>query len=555
MKMFLSRSAAKSFSGLWVVILLTALAVAQKTPSATKPEASPSPKAAVTLGGKPLFFVQERVLSFSPEDRAAAITDRINRISENPLVKTSAISVSEGDGSTDIVAGDVAIMSVTDIDAKTAGKTRQELATEYALKIRTAIQEQRAEHSWRTIAEGTGFTLLATIVLFGCIFLLNRFYPKLYARIRSWQHTRIRSIRIQTFELLPAERITSFLISTAKLMRFFVVAVLTYFYLSVTFNFFPWTRGYAAILLDYVLTPAKLIGNEVADYLPNLFFVAVILAVAYYISRLIKTIFTEVGKGSIAISGFYPEWAEPTFKIVRFLIIALTVVVVFPYLPGSKSPAFQGVSIFLGLLLSLGSSSAVANIVAGVILTYMRAFTIGDRVQIADTTGDVVEKNLLVTRVRTIKNVEITIANAMVLSSHIINFSTSSNGKGLILHTGVTIGYDAPWRQVHTLLIDAANSTENILKEPAPFVLQTALDDFYVSYELNAYTDKPNVMAKTYSDLHQHIQDKFNETGVEIMSPHYSALRDGNQTAIPDEYFKKGYSAKPFSVRIDKSTD
>jgi len=446
-------------------------------------------------------------------------------------------------------------MSVTDIDAKTAGKTRQELATEYALKIRTAIQEQRAEHSWRTIAEGTGFTLLATIVLFGCIFLLNRFYPKLYARIRSWQHTRIRSIRIQTFELLPAERITSFLISTAKLMRFFVVAVLTYFYLSVTFNFFPWTRGYAAILLDYVLTPAKLIGNEVADYLPNLFFVAVILAVAYYISRLIKTIFTEVGKGSIAISGFYPEWAEPTFKIVRFLIIALTVVVVFPYLPGSKSPAFQGVSIFLGLLLSLGSSSAVANIVAGVILTYMRAFTIGDRVQIADTTGDVVEKNLLVTRVRTIKNVEITIANAMVLSSHIINFSTSSNGKGLILHTGVTIGYDAPWRQVHTLLIDAANSTENILKEPAPFVLQTALDDFYVSYELNAYTDKPNVMAKTYSDLHQHIQDKFNETGVEIMSPHYSALRDGNQTAIPDEYFKKGYSAKPFSVRIDKSTD
>jgi len=553
--MFLSRSAAKSFSGLWVVILLTALAVAQKTPSATKPEASPSPKAAVTLGGKPLFFVQERVLSFSPEDRAAAITDRINRISENPLVKTSAISVSEGDGSTDIVAGDVAIMSVTDIDAKTAGKTRQELATEYALKIRTAIQEQRAEHSWRTIAEGTGFTLLATIVLFGCIFLLNRFYPKLYARIRSWQHTRIRSIRIQTFELLPAERITSFLISTAKLMRFFVVAVLTYFYLSVTFNFFPWTRGYAAILLDYVLTPAKLIGNEVADYLPNLFFVAVILAVAYYISRLIKTIFTEVGKGSIAISGFYPEWAEPTFKIVRFLIIALTVVVVFPYLPGSKSPAFQGVSIFLGLLLSLGSSSAVANIVAGVILTYMRAFTIGDRVQIADTTGDVVEKNLLVTRVRTIKNVEITIANAMVLSSHIINFSTSSNGKGLILHTGVTIGYDAPWRQVHTLLIDAANSTENILKEPAPFVLQTALDDFYVSYELNAYTDKPNVMAKTYSDLHQHIQDKFNETGVEIMSPHYSALRDGNQTAIPDEYFKKGYSAKPFSVRIDKSTD
>lgn len=177
----------------------------------------------------------------------------------------------------------------------------------------------------------------------------------------------------------------------------------------------------------------------------------------------------------------------------------------------------------------------------------------GDRVKIADTIGNIVEKNLLVTRVRTIKNVEITIANSMVLGSHIVNFSSSAEQKGLILHTSVTIGYDAPWRTVHKLLIEAALSTEHVLREPYPFVLQTALDDFYVHYEINAHTDHPSLMARTYSDLHQNIQDKFYEAGVEIMSPHFSSMRDGNQIAIPAEYREKGYSAPAFRVGIFES--
>jgi small-conductance mechanosensitive channel len=181
----------------------------------------------------------------------------------------------------------------------------------------------------------------------------------------------------------------------------------------------------------------------------------------------------------------------------------------------------------------------------------MRAFRLGDRVQIADTVGDVIEVSLLVTRIRTIKNVEITIANSMVLSSHIINFSGSVQNEGLILHTTVTIGYDAPWRKIHKLLIDAALSTDNILTTPAPFVLQTALDDFYVHYQINAYTDQPSNMAKTYSDLHQNIQDKFYEGGVEIMSPHFSTIRDGNHIAIPDQYLPKDYKASSFRVGLD----
>ena len=224
----------------------------------------------------------------------------------------------------------------------------------------------------------------------------------------------------------------------------------------------------------------------------------------------------------------------------------------FPYLPGADSPAFKGISVFLGVLFSLGSTSAIGNIVAGVILTYMRAFSLGDRVQIADTMGDVVEKTLLVTRIRTIKNVDITIPNAMVLGSHITNYSSSSQQYGLILHTTVTIGYDAPWRQVHQLLIDAATATENILQLPAPFVLQTSLDDFYVSYQINAYTDRPALMARTYSELHQNIQDRFNEARVEIMSPHYSTLRDGNQTTIPPDYLPDDYRTPGFKFETDK---
>jgi small-conductance mechanosensitive channel len=240
--------------------------------------------------------------------------------------------------------------------------------------------------------------------------------------------------------------------------------------------------------------------------------------------------------------------AMPTYKIARLLIIAFTLVVAFPYLPGSKSPAFQGISIYFGILLSLGLSSAIANVVAGTVLTYTRAFLLGDRVKIGDTVRDIVENTLLVTLIRTIKNVDIAIPNGMVLSSHIVNFSSAAKQVGLILHTSVTIGYDSPWRKVHELLISAAESTASILPEPKSFVLQTTLDEFYVSYEINAYTDQPNRTAQIYWELHHHIQDKFYEAGVEIMSPHYFGVRDGNHVAFPTEHVPQNYVAPAFRI-------
>jgi small-conductance mechanosensitive channel len=512
------------------------------------PAETRTPGAPVVVGKDTIFFVQERVLSFSPEDRARAVSERIRNIAKNALISLESITAVNGETTSDIVAGDLMIMSVTDRDARMAGRSRQELAEDYAQKIRRALAKQRETYSLRSILVGAGLFLLATAVLVTGIWLLRTVFIKLYIKVASWEGTRIKPLKIQNLEILSAGRSIFILIKLLKGLRLAIILLLFYFYIPLVLDFFPWTHGVASVLYGYMISPMMTVVQSLLAFIPNLLFIAIIVAVIRYVIRGVRVIFSAIANGTISLTGFYRDWAMPTYKIVRFLIIAFGAVVIFPYLPGSKSPAFQGISIFLGILFSLGSTSAVANMVAGIILTYMRPFKMGDRVKIADAEGDVIEKTLLVTRLTTIKNVDITIPNAMVLSSHIINYNSSAKELGLVLHTTVTIGYDAPWRKVHELLIAAAGSVEEIQKEPKPYVLQTALDDFYVHYELNCYTNEPHIMAKTYSQLHQNIQDRFNEAGVEIMSPHYSSLRDGNKATIPEEHLPKTYRAPSFRI-------
>jgi small-conductance mechanosensitive channel len=300
------------------------------------------------------------------------------------------------------------------------------------------------------------------------------------------------------------------------------------------FSAFPATRNAAAVLLGYVLEPARAAGSGLVDYLPRLFFIGVAAAIAYALIRIARFTFAEIGKGTFRLEGFPAEWATPTYRITRFVILAFSAVMIYPYLPGAQTRAFEGISLFLGVLLSLGSSGMVSNLVAGTILTYTRAFRVGDRIRIADTEGDVIGHALLATRIRTIKNVDITVPNARVLAEHIVNYSAAAQGPGLILHDQVTIGYDVPWRQVHELLIDAALKTGHVLAEPRPYVLQSGLDDFYARYTINATTREPSRMAATYSELRQNIQDAFHGAGIEITSAHYMALRDGSRAARPD---------------------
>jgi len=308
--------------------------------------------------------------------------------------------------------------------------------------------------------------------------------------------------------------------------------LLIYLTLPVVFRLFPWTKSWSDSLIGFVLDPLKNIFSALIDFVPKLITIAVIVGVFHYVKRAIKFLAYEIETERLKVSGFYPDWAKPTFNIVKILLNAFMLVMIWPYIPGSDLAIFKGVSVFLGILISFGSSSAISNGVAGMVITYMRPFKIGDVVKIGDTTGAVLEKSLLVTRVRTIKNEIITIPNSAILNGNTVNYTSMSVNEGLIIHSTLTLGYDIPWTTAHELLIGAALVTEGVIKEKKPFVLQTSLEDWYVSYQINAYISDPCIMAVIYSELHRNIHEAFDKAGVEIMSPHYQAIRDGNESTV-----------------------
>ncbi len=524
----------------------TASDLAQDSPIPGRPAADTAAAAAVTIRGDTVLFVSARSGAFTAEERAAAISARVLRLTRTAV---DSLTVDVGEAATDILAGDVVLMSVSDADAAAAGVTRDALVRAYRDVLHREIGRVSLRETIRRVALGSLFTVLATALLVLLLRLLRRGSERLEALIERRRRGGRTSISVRSVEVLSADSTANVLQTGITGLRWLVIAVLLYVYLPLVLSFFPWTEQYADRLLSYLLTPLGQVARSALNYLPNIFFIAVIVAVGRVALKVIRLLFNAVEHGTLSVKGFEREWADPTYKIVRFLVIAFMGVVLFPYLPGAKSDAFKGVSLFLGVLVSFGSSSAIANIVAGVVLTYTRAFNVGDRVQIGETTGDVVAKTLLVTRVRTIKNVDVTIPNAMVLGAHVLNFTAVADTSGLILHTAVTIGYDVPWRQVHELLIAAAKATPDLMEDPAPFVLQKSLDDFYVSYELNAYTEQPKRMARTYGALHANIQDAFAAAGVEILSPHYKALRDGNTAALPADRLPAGYRAPAFRVQ------
>ena len=295
-----------------------------------------------------------------------------------------------------------------------------------------------------------------------------------------------------------------------------------------------WTLTFAARLIIFVGSILGYLWAGFVGYLPSLFTIVIIVLVMRYVIHLIGLVFDGIRTRRIHLRNFYPEWAETSFGLVKLFIYALTAVIVFPYLPGSSSPAFQGISIFVGVLVSLGSTTAVANVVAGVVITYTRAFSVGDQVELDSVRGRVIERSTFVTRIQTLKNVIVSIPNSMVLSNNVINYSKNLGQSGLLVHTTVTIGYDVPWQTVNDLLVGAARRTEGISANPEPFVLQTSLDDNYVSYELNGWTRKPEDLPKTYSMLHANILDEFHGQKVEITSPAFRSMRDGNASTIAE---------------------
>jgi small-conductance mechanosensitive channel len=502
--------------------------------------------AAVVIEGDTVLRLSARLGPFSASDRAEAVARRLQSAAASGA---DSVRVVPGEGADELLVGDRVLMSVTDDDARSAGRPRAALAAAWALRLTDALRAAQPEARMRDVLVGAGWTLVTTLGFLLVLWGLSRGLTWLRHTMTAWRSARVAGVRLGSYELLSADRLVASILGAARAMWIVLLLVLAYVYVPLVLGFFRWTRPYASTLRSAAVVPVERVLRAVLDYLPDLFFLIVIVLATRLVLRVVRLVFEAIGRGALAIDGFDREWADPTYKIVRFLVLAFALVMLFPYLPGSNSEAFKGVSIFLGVLLSLGSSSAIGNLVAGVVLTYTRAFRLGDRVQIGETTGDVVMKTLLVTRIRTIKQVDVTIPNAVVLASHVLNYSAMAANPGVILHSRVTIGYDAPWRTVEALLVAAARATPGVLATPAPFVLQTSLDDWYVSYEINAYTDQPATMAGTYSRLHAEIQDRFNAAGLEIMSPQYLAARDGNRAAMDPREGASAPAPGAFRVR------
>ncbi len=542
-------------SVLTLLTLLLALTLALGLPAGgqTTPEEDQPERIPVELGSEPIFYIQVPVAGYTPQTRAEATTRRIQEFARDRSLDIDDLRVEIDDQTKtyNLIVGDQQIAILTEADAQAIGIDPVTMIYRNRLLVSEAVEDWRDRRTPEKYAIAVVQTLVAAIGLVVALKVLYWVCGWLLRRLRRWQGNRIPGFSLFGNEILSAERVVDGIWELIKFLRLIALLLILGYFLALILGFFPETSPLAANLNNYAFNALETVGQGVLAYMPKLFFIGVIVLITTYVLKLVKFFFTEVQRGHVTIPGFYTNWAKPTYNIVRVLIIFFAAAVAYPYLPGASSPAFQGISIFLGALFTLGSSGAIANLVSGIVLIYSRAYEIGDRITISDTTGDVMEKSLFVTRIRTVKNVIVTVPNAVILSGNVINYTPGKGGltlAPLVLHTTVTLGYDVPWRLVHEVLISAAQATENILIKPAPFVLQTSLDDFYVSYELNAYTEKPKLMPKIYSLLHQNIQDRCNEAGIEILSPHYRAARDGNQLAVPAEYWPEDYQVPSFRV-------
>jgi len=478
--------------------------------------------APVIVDGRTLFEL--RGASALPSaQRAAAVSKRIKAVAADASIDAGSIALEPDAIGLRIAAGATRIVVLVEADAELEGVSLPTLGQVILTRTRMAVESYRTERSADVVKMQliyAAVALTATIVLvFGFLVvtrLLMKFIERRYKR-------RIEGVKIQSFRLVRGEQVYAVLSGFIHLLRSVVVIGIIYLCAVYVLDLFVWTRPIGNKLVDYMIDPIQVALWAIVESVPDLVFIAIIILITRGVLRLTRLLFRAIEFGYVRFASFEQEWARPTYRLVRWGIIALALVIAYPYIPGSSSAAFQGVSIFIGVILSLGSSSIISNVVAGYSMIYRRAFAVGDWIQVGGSVGEVVEMRLLMTRLRSPKNESIVLPNSQILNSEVVNFSTLAKEQGLLLHTSVGIGYEVPWRQVEGLLIEAARRTEGILADPPPFVLEKALGDFAVTYELNAASKGPESMPLLYALLHRNILDVFTESGIQIMTPNYVA--------------------------------
>lgn len=505
----------------------------------------------VVLDGNTLFTVRTGVPGLiTAKERSQIITQRLLQVANDPSIQPDAFRIEPLGNELLVMANDVALFTIRDADAKALKQPREEVAEQALQIMKTGIAEYREQRSTRRVIEGIFYAVLSTVMLGGFWVVLQKLVTRLLVRVRAARQSNALALQFNDYRLLGSDAVSYLLSGLIRLTRLALILSALALYLPFLLSQFPVTRSLGRGLLSTIGNQFQIVIDAFVGYLPSAITLAIIVFITNYVIDFAKLVIGELGRDD-AYSWFYPEWVNPTTRLVSLGIIAIAGVMGAPFLPGFGSPAFQGISIFLGALFTLGSSSAIANAVSGVILIYTRAFRAGDIVRIGDVTGKVIDKSLFVTCIARFPQEVVVIPNMTVLNGNVTNFSSVQRVAGgpLALHTKVTLGYDLPWRKVEEVLIKAAIATPGIVSTPSPFVLQAALNDFNVTYQLNAFTDCPEVMPVTYSHLHQNIQDYCNAAGIEIMSPNFFALRDGNHSTIPADYLSDDYKSPGFQVQ------
>lgn len=501
-------------------LLAAAMLLAMAPGSARAETAQEAQTAPVVVDGRVLFELRG-VSSYPAERRAAQVREQILELARTPSFDPASLTVAELPRESRVVAAGRPVLRLIDADAEPEGIERRLLAEVYAVKIREAVVSYRAARTREALAGSAWRVALATVLALLLVLGGRRLIVAVEKRLERRLAERTRGVTIGSFEVVRAERIREGAHAAQFLVRAVALFLVVYLYLGYTLALLPWTRGAASQLEAWLVAPLAVLGKGLVAKLPDLIFLAVLFLVVRWALALLRMFFAAAGRGEVSLGEFEPEWADPTYKLVRVAVIVFALVVAYPYIPGSSSDAFKGISVFLGLLLSLGSSSTVANVIAGYTMIYRRAFHVGDVVKIADVVGVVGRTYLQVTHLRTLKNEDVTFPNSLIIAQEVMNFSTLAKREGLILHTTVRIGYETPWRQIEAMLLEAAARTPGLLADPKPFVLLLALAEFAVTYELNVYCDEPRSMRLLYAELHRRILDVFNEYGVQIMVPAY----------------------------------
>jgi small-conductance mechanosensitive channel len=526
------------FAGLLLVgpVLPSVAAEAPVETSSTDAGVNESPRAPVILDGNTLFMVRG-VSAFPAGRRASEIAARIEKVAANPAFDPSMLKITELPDASAIVAGDQRIVVIFDADALIESADRGILAQVYLMRIREAIAKYRQDRTPKALIRDASYIAAASLALAVFIWLVRRAKRRLDALLERRLRARLEGLESQSYQIVRAKHLWSALRGTSRGIWLAAIALGGLFYLNFALSLLPWTRLIGDHLFDLLIEPLRVMGMGLLREIPALSFLVVLFFVTRFIIKALQIFFSGVADGAIKLQNFDADWAWPTHRLLRLLVIAFAIVVAFPYIPGSGSDAFKGVSLFLGVVFSLGSSSVISNVIAGYTMTYRRAFKQGDRIQIGEHIGDVTEVRQLVTHLRTPKNEEIVVPNSLILNSSVVNYSTLARHGQLMLHTTVGIGYETPWRQVEAMLLQAANKTQGILKEPAPFVLQKALGDFCVNYEINVFCDNAQAMNRLYTALHQNILDVFNEYGVQIMTPNYESDPAQAKVVPRDQWF------------------